>query len=148
MKRGERSTEAVGLIRSGGGRMTEPRRVLIDQLLSAGGHVTADELIERVQRALPSVDRSTVYRNLSTLEEAGFVYHVHLAHGPSVYHVADGRRHAHIVCEDCGAVAELHPDALRDLAVELLDTQGFTLSHQHFALTGRCRRCARRVPRS
>jgi Fur family ferric uptake transcriptional regulator len=145
MKSNDLSAELAKRIRAAGGRMTVARRVLFDELLEAGGHITADELVERVQQARPGVDRSTIYRNLAALEDSGIVYHVHLAHGPSVYHLTDtGERHAHIVCQDCGAVAELPADTLRALAAELLDAQGFVLCHQHFALTGRCRQCARR----
>ena len=124
--------------------MTAPRRAVIDALLRGGGHVTADDLAGRVERAVPGVDRSTIYRNLAALEAAGVVYHVHLAHGPSVYHLADGNElHAHAVCDDCGAVVEVPGDGLRDVATELAATSGFELGRQHFALTGRCRRCAR-----
>jgi Fur family ferric uptake transcriptional regulator len=138
------SAQVASQIRAAGGRMTAPRRLLIDEMLASGGHITADELIERVQRARPGVDRSTIYRNLAALEEGGIVYHVHLAHGPSVYHVTDAaERHAHVVCEDCGAVTEVPPDALRTLAVDLRDAAGFVLCDQHFALTGRCQRCAK-----
>ena len=56
--------------------------------------------MSRVQAAVPTVDRSTIYRNLTALEEAGIVFHAHLAHGPSVYHLAeDEELHAHVVCE-------------------------------------------------
>jgi Fur family ferric uptake transcriptional regulator len=127
--------------------MTAPRRAVIEELLATGGHVTADELCERVHRALPRVDRSTIYRNLAALENAGLVYHVHLAHGPSVYHLADDAAlHAHAVCESCGAVAELPVSALARLAAALKQANGFELGRQHFALTGQCGRCA--APRS
>jgi Fe2+ or Zn2+ uptake regulation protein len=135
------------MIRAGGGRMTAARRAVIDELLSGDGHVTADELCARVQRALPRVDRSTIYRNLAALEDAGVVYHVHLAHGPSVYHLAeDTPLHAHAVCEHCEAVVELPPAALEQLATALRRANGFALGRQHFALTGQCRACA--PPRS
>ena len=124
--------------------MTAPRRAVIDALLGAGGHITADELAERVAHAAPGVDRSTIYRNLAALEAAGVVYHVHLAHGPSVYHLGgDEDLHAHAVCDQCGEVVELPSGGLRKLAADLATTNGFALGRQHFALTGRCRRCAR-----
>jgi Fur family transcriptional regulator, ferric uptake regulator len=136
--------EVAARIRAAGGRMTAPRRAVIDALLHAGGHVTAEELATRVERASPGVDRSTIYRNLTALEDAGVVYHVHLAHGPSVYHLSDDEElHAHAVCDRCGAVVELSGSGLRKLAAELKADRGFELGHQHFALTGRCRRCAR-----
>lgn len=124
--------------------MTAARRAVVDALLADDAHITADELCERVQRARPGVDRSTVYRNLAALEDAGVVYHAHLAHGPSVYHLADDRIHAHIVCDGCGAVVEVPSDALAKLSSALKRSGGFTLGRQHFALTGWCRRCGRR----
>jgi Fur family ferric uptake transcriptional regulator len=146
LARPDRSAEIADRIRSGGGRMTASRRALIDQLLHRHRHVTADELIDRVQAVIPTVDRSTVYRNLAFLEDVGVVYHVHLAHGPSVYHLVDGSPHAHVVCAGCGAVIEVAPRAFDALAADLETSAGFHLDRQHFALTGRCRRCdAKRV---
>ena len=124
--------------------MTAARRAVLDALLDDDAHVTADELCDRVQRALPRVDRSTVYRNLAALEEAGVVYHAHLAHGPSVYHLTDDAIHAHVVCDACGAVAEVPAEALAEFSAALKRTRRFTLGRQHFALTGSCRHCARR----
>ena len=122
--------------------MTASRQALIDELLQEPRHVTADQLIDRVQAVSPTVDRSTIYRNLAFLEDVGVVYHVHLAHGPSVYHLVDGSRHAHVVCGACGAVTEVSPQVFDALAAELDASHGFRLDHQHFALTGTCRRCA------
>jgi Fur family ferric uptake transcriptional regulator len=137
----ERSAEIARLIRSGGGRMTASRRALIDELLQEHRHATADELIDRVQAVIPTVDRSTVYRNLAFLESVGIVYHVHLAHGPSVYHLVDASPHAHVVCAACGSAAEVATQALDALSSELEQSHGFRLDRQHFALTGVCRRC-------
>ena len=124
--------------------MTAPRRAVIEALIAAGGHVTADELAERVEASACDADRSTIYRNLAALEAAGVVYHVHLAHGPSVYHLADDEElHAHAVCDKCGCVVERPGRGLRKLAAELASANGFELGRQHFALTGTCRRCSR-----
>ena len=124
--------------------MTAARRAVVDALVRAGGHVTADELAAQVERAVPGVDRSTIYRNLAALEAANVVYHVHLAHGPSVYHLADDEDlHAHAVCDGWGAVVELPAGVLRELAAALTAANGFELGRQHFALSGHCRRCGR-----
>ena len=125
--------------------MTAARRAVLDVLLRARGHITAEELAHEVEHSTVGVDRSTIYRNLAALEAAGVVYHVHLAHGPSVYHLSDDAElHAHAVCDSCGEVVELPTDGVRKLAAQLAATDGFELGRQHFALTGRCRRCARR----
>ncbi len=126
--------------------MTRPRRAVVAAVLGATGHLTADELAARTQAALPDVHRSTVYRTLGALEELGVLYHVHLAHGPAVYHLVEDA-HAHVVCESCKAVAEVPSTALETLAAEVGRRSGFVLSPQHFALTGHCPRCAGRPSR-
>ena len=120
--------------------MTPARRALVDALVDAPGHVTADDLASEVQARHPDVHRSTVYRTLETLEELGIVDHVHLGHGRAVYHLADDP-HQHLVCEACGAVVEVPDDVFADLARLLKRRYRFTIRPNHFAVLGRCASC-------
>ena len=130
----------LALLRADGGRVTTARRALIEALLAARAHVTADDLAARVQAAHPEVHRSTVYRTLDALERLGVVVHSHLGHGGGVYHLAD-ERHQHLVCETCGAVVELPDAELVPLARAVRKRYGFTIAPGHFALVGTCRTC-------
>ncbi|MDQ3574371.1 MAG: transcriptional repressor [Actinomycetota bacterium] len=130
------------MFRDGGGRVTTPRRAIITALLESGGHVTADELTATVQSAHPDVHTSTIYRCLGSLEQLGVVDHVHLGHGRAVYHLAD-ESHQHLVCESCGTVVEVPDVAFTALANGLRKQFGFRVSPRHFAVSGRCRSCAR-----
>lgn len=135
-----RQERILALLRSHGGRVTAARREVIAALVEADGHVTADDLAASVQRALPDVHRSTVYRTLRALERLGVVDHVHLGHGRAVYHLADDP-HQHLVCEVCGAVVEVPDGLFAPLAAELEAGYGFRIRPKHFAVLGRCRRC-------
>jgi Fur family ferric uptake transcriptional regulator len=90
---------------------------------------------------MPDVSVSTVYRTLEVLERLGQVEHVHLGHGPSLYHLSD-RRHVHLLCRRCDTVIELPDTYLAGLADRLADDHGFVLEPRHFALLGTCSRCA------
>jgi Fe2+ or Zn2+ uptake regulation protein len=137
----DRLTAILGRLRAAGGRVTPARRAIVAAVLEAHGHVTADDLVERVQAVQPDVHRSTVYRTLDALEQLGVVDHVHLGHGRSVYHLADDP-HQHLVCEVCGSVTEM-PDAFVDgFARQVADAFGFTVRMHHFAILGRCATCA------
>jgi Fur family transcriptional regulator, ferric uptake regulator len=127
-------------LRAGGGRVTAARRALVDALLEADGHVTADDLAGIVQARNPDVHRSTIYRTLDALEHLGVVDHVHLGHGRAVYHLTDVS-HQHLVCEECGAVVEVPDRLFDDLSVRLRRGYGFTIRPNHFAVLGRCRAC-------
>lgn len=120
--------------------MTTSRRAIVDALLDAGGHVSADELARRVQAGHPDVHQSTVYRTLETLAELGVVEHVHFPHGPAVFDLTDMPHH-HLVCSDCGSVVEIPTSALAPLADKVEQDHGFAIDTQHFALSGLCANC-------
>ncbi len=137
----EQAEPILGLLRSRGGRVTTCRRAILETFLGIGGHVTAEVLTGRVQEAQPDVHESTVYRFLDELERLGVVDHVHLGHGPAVYHLASDSHH-HLVCDGCGVVVEVPDSLFTDLRRQLNDDYGFALEPRHFAVTGRCKACA------
>lgn len=137
----ERAAGLLDRLKGEGQRLTVARRAVVEALVSSRGHVCADDLAGVVQAAHPGVHRATVYRVLDVLERLGMVEHVHLGHGPAVYHLND-RRHHHLVCEACGEVSELPAGVLVRLRRRVLASEGFELHPSHFALTGRCGRCA------
>lgn len=129
------------LFRQRGGRVTTGRLAIITALLEAPDHVTADDLVVAVQRTHPEVHRSTVYRTLEALSDADIIHHVHLGHGPAVYHVADDIHH-HLVCNRCGAVIELSKTFFASLARGVAQEYGFRVDSNHFAVGGHCQACA------
>jgi Fur family ferric uptake transcriptional regulator len=132
----------LAVVRARGGRMTAPRRAILEVLLAGGGHehLTAEDLVAGVRRLLPRVAESTVYRTLTALEDLGVINHVHLGHGPSTYHLTS-RTHRHLVCEHCDQVVEIPAAEFAGLASSLSNTYGFALSDEHFALVGTCGAC-------
>ena len=123
-----------------GRRRTAPRQAIVETLLQAKGHVTADEVAKAVQKRFPSVNMSTVYRTLETLEDIGVIDHVHLGHGRAIYHLAD-EDHQHLVCERCEGVEELPASKLKPLIRAIERDHGFEVDRRHFAIVGVCRRC-------
>ena len=128
-------------LRSGGGRVTSSRRAVLQALLEHGGHPTAEELTEAVQAHHPDVHGSTVYRALETFERLGVIDHVHLGHGPAVYHFVDDS-HYHLVCRRCGRVIEVPDRSLDALRRRLARDFEFEIEPRHFAVSGCCTACA------
>ncbi len=137
----EEAEPILALLRAQGGRVTASRRAILETFLGVGGHVTAEALTSKVQTAQPDVHESTVYRFLDELERLGVVDHVHLGHGPAVYHLAADAHH-HLVCDGCGAVEEVPDEIFADLRGRLQAEFGFALQPRHFAVTGHCQACA------
>ena len=137
----EQAEPILALLRAQGGRVTTCRRTILETFLGIGGHVTAETLTARVQTAQPDVHESTVYRFLDELERLGVVDHVHLGHGPAVYHLSSDAHH-HLVCDRCGTVVEVPDDVFAALRTTLHADFGFSLEPRHFAVTGRCASCS------
>lgn len=109
--------------------------MLLSCLLDGSSHRTAEDLAAEARIIAPDVNLSTIYRNLEELEQLGLVEHVHLGHGPAVYHLVS-ERHGHFVCENCGGVFEAPDELFAGLAKLALDRVGITIKPHHFAVQG------------
>lgn len=132
-------------LRAAGLRSTGQRRAVLDAV-DVLGHGTVDELAAEVQRTLPDVSLSTVYRTVQALEKVGLVTHAHLHHGAPTYHSVGGEPHLHLVCETCGRVEQASLDVAHDLAGTVRVEAGFDVDLSHLALHGTCARCAQGSP--
>ena len=70
-------------------------------------HPTANMVYEQLKLEMPRLSLGTVYRNLNQLADAGRLKKIPLADGSCRF---DKTResHSHIVCEECGAVSDVH----------------------------------------
>lgn len=128
-------------IRQRGLRLT-PQRELVLAAVRELGHSTPEEISAHVRKHHPGINLSTVYRNLETLEKAGFVVHSHLGHGGATFHAADEASHLHLVCGECGNVAEAELDIASEFVAKLVAQHGFQTDITHFAIFGECAECA------
>jgi len=128
-------------IRAKGRRMTVQRQLVLDAVQRARHHVTAEEIARRVRARHPAIDPSTVYRNLETLEELGYVTHTHLDDRVTRWHRADATAHGHLVCRSCGDETEIGRPVLEALARRVRDDYAFEPDMAHSAIVGICRRC-------
>lgn len=142
----ERVEEILGRFRAGGGRVTEPRRAVVEALVaSIHHHVTAPDLLDTLRQADPEVHESTVYRTLDRLAELGVVTPIEQSGAAIVYHLPE-RAHHHLVCEECGQIVGASPDLLRSVGERLAADHGFELRHEAVTLPGRCAACAGASP--
>ena len=132
--------EIASTVRGAARRMTNAKRTVAEVLLTAPGHLTADEITRAVQDRQPDVSPSTVYRILEEFEELKIVVHAHLDQHAAVYHLA-GTVHGHVTCEECGATFQIPASHFDALGKDLQRTFGFSLNRHHVAITGTCAHC-------
>ena len=136
---GERGAE---MLRRAGCRPT-PQRLEVLHALGHGDHLTAEDVFERVRRAVPTINPSTVYRTLEVLADAGLVRCADLGAGRMHFELARGHRHHHVVCRECGAVEHLHDEVVAPVAARVTAATGYVLDTEaEILLPGRCPACA------
>jgi len=125
-------------------RYTSGRRALVDALVATGGPVTLPDILS----AEPGLAQSSAYRNLAVLEQAGVVLRVTGPGEFTRYELAEGltEHHHHLVCRECGSVADVAVPARVERALErALDqlgaTVGFEVDAHRLDVLGRCRDC-------
>ena len=123
-----------------GYRMTPQRRAIVDAIMSSNGHIAALQIAQKLEKKLPGINASTVYRTLDLLEEIGVVSHTHLGSGAE-YHLTGEHEHVHLVCSNCHRTESLPLDALEPLRKKLLKEHDFLPDFTHFAISGLCSRC-------
>jgi Fur family transcriptional regulator, ferric uptake regulator len=129
-------------LRARGLRWTPQRRVLVDVLSEANGHLTGSEVVERCRAVDPSTTPSTVYRTLDVLEDLGYVRHGHGANGREEFHVLPDAEHGHLHCQRCGATWDLAAGEAHPLLRALERDRGFVVDLSHVTIVGRCAGCA------
>ena len=126
---------------SRGYRMTEARRAVLEALVSAGGHVSADELVDLVHEAGHGVGRMTVYRTLDLLAELGLVRPVYQGTGAAHFILMNDGHHHHLVCTICNAVVEVESCLLTDIERRLVSNSGFEVRGHFLEIIGTCKAC-------
>jgi Fur family transcriptional regulator, stress-responsive regulator len=129
------------LLRERGMRVTS-QRLLIDRALrDHGGHLTAEQVHDLVEPALPGVTQQTVYSTLALLADLGVARRVS-APGASTRFEASGGDHHHMVCERCGAIEDLHVKVPVSRAVSASRERGFVPASASVTVLGLCAACS------
>lgn len=135
------SGDLYGALEARGLRLTAARRAIIDTLLDSGGHLTADELTERVHQRATGIGRMTVYRTLDLLCDIGVLRPVYQGTGAAHYILLHDGHHHHLVCSDCQRVIEFDDCALGDLPARIARRYGFRVEGHLLELYGVCAAC-------
>lgn len=131
------------VLRVGGYRVTRPRTAVWEVMLETGGHLTADEISDRVQEHAPGVNLASVYRALALLGELDLVRESRLGDSDAstweIAHPEDD--HFHLVCEACGRVDHHAGDLVDEVREHLRRSHRFDVSAVELVVRGRCEDC-------
>lgn len=126
-----------------GEKLTAPRRTLVRHIFSVHKHFDADELVADLRAAGCSVSRSTVYRTLRLLVDAGLLRELRLTNRTAYEHDYGYPNHDHLHCVECNKVVEFRNDSIRQARDAISREHGFRAKEHRFIIEGVCSACAR-----
>jgi Fe2+ or Zn2+ uptake regulation protein len=140
--------DILASLRASGYRLTAPRRQLVDLLLHAEAPLTAEEIFQRARHAQLATNLSTVYRNLATFCQQGWLDEVPGVGGERHYQVhASPAPHMSVLCLDCGQLTSLQVEAALPLNAAVRD-MGFDEHSLRINLAAHCGHECERKPSS
>lgn len=130
------------VLRAHGHRVTRPRRAVWRALVDAEGHVTAEELAERVQRSESGVNLASVYRSLALFQDLDLVRESRLGDDDAArWELAHPDEHFHLICDACGRVEHHVGTFVEQVRRHLQGSHGFEAANVELIVSGRCADC-------
>jgi Fur family ferric uptake transcriptional regulator len=131
------------LLQGAGLRVTSHRLLVLETVAKVKQPVTVYELIEDVRKK-EDIDQATVYRNLSSLHEAGLLRRLDFNHGHAHYELETGRASHQIVCGNCETIEKIDGVSIDDTVKKMLKkSKKFKHTTTHsMEIYGLCKACA------
>ena len=128
-----------------GKRLTQQKQLLLDTIFKRHEHFDADDLVDELRRDKSNsttASRSTVYRFLEELVEAGLLRSMTL-NGRAVYeHDYGYPQHDHLHCEKCNKLIEFQSDEFAELRQAVAAAHKFRVKGHRLIINGICEECS------
>ena len=130
-------------------RMTNQRKVILEEVQRNHQHPAADEIYEKVRKRLPKISMGTVYRNLDILASCGLIKKIE-PESRQMRFDGNTHDHYHIVCMECGKVRDvtIQPtdDNLKTLENALGKLTKYGIFGHKLEFIGLCESCLEKNP--
>ena len=132
--------ETEELLRTASLRVTQPRLALLEAVFDHP-HADTDALIEAVRARLPEVSHQAVYDSLRALTSAGVIRRIQPAGLVGRYEARIGDNHHHVVCRECGEIADVDCAVGETPCLTPSQANGFAIDEAEVIYWGRCPTC-------
>ena len=123
------------------GLQVTAQRIAVLRAVSANPHCTADTVMEKAAAELGSISRQAVYDVLSALTEKHLLRRIQPSGASALYEDRVLDNHHHVVCRQCGAVADVDCAVGDTPCLVAADDQHFSIDEAEVIYWGQCPQC-------
>jgi Fur family transcriptional regulator, ferric uptake regulator len=127
-------------------KSSRQRELIAEVFFQARGHLSIDQLLERVRKDDPRVGQATVYRTMKLLTKCGLAEARQFGDGHTRYEPIDSHEehHDHLICTSCGKIVEFVNTQIETLQARVAKQNGFIVTSHKLELYGLCPDCQAR----
>ena len=135
--------DLIAVLRSNKMRITPARRVLLQFILdSKSRHLSLKNVHDFMDKAMPGVDRSSIYRNLEMFKKLDILQELNLPTvGKRFQFVFDRKVHHYYICKSCGRLNRGKEELFNKIEKALEHIQGFSKANLSLVFYGYCANC-------
>jgi Fe2+ or Zn2+ uptake regulation protein len=120
--------------------LTKQREVVLQVIVDADEHPTANEVFDKAKQLLPGISFATVYNSLRYLKEGGHISEISFGSGASRFDSLTSR-HDHAICTKCGKLVDMEIELPAEIVNFAAEFSKFKLESIELTLRGLCPEC-------
>lgn len=130
------------MLQGSGLRVTDHRLRVLAVVAKVKQPITVHELVDTLRKK-EDIDQATVYRNLSSLHEAGLLRRLDFNHGHAHYELETGRASHQLVCQTCETIEKIDGVSVDDAVRKMFKkSKKFKNTTTHsIEIYGSCKNC-------
>lgn len=117
------------------------QRLAVLRAVARHPHTTADEVAGAAREDIGVISRQAVYDALNTLADAGVIRRIQPIGSPSRFEDRVDDNHHHVVCRECGSLADVDCAAGYTPCLQASQDHGFQIDEAEVVYWGRCPEC-------
>lgn len=107
------ASQILSHLASSGFRISKVRKNVIEYLSNCQKPHSVPELLNTLKQTIPTLNKTSLYRELTFLKDQGIIQEIELGEGKKRYEISNTHHH-HIVCLKCDSIEDVSGD--QDLA--------------------------------
>lgn len=130
-------------LREQGLPITQQREAVAQVVFSATGHLSVEDIEQRLRQGRERIGKATIYRTLDLLVKSKLVEEHDFGEGFKRYEHRLSRQpvHEHLICLECGSVTEFRSDEVKEVETRVAAEYGFAPARHRLEIYGLCRAC-------
>lgn len=135
--------ELKKIVKQKGLKYTEQREIVLNILIHADGHLSAEEVYNLIKSKKPdsNIGIATVYRALGFLEEVNLITSITFGAEGKKYESNTKEHHDHLICTNCGKIVEFMDCEIEKRQDKVAKKNLFKITSHSMQLYGVCDTC-------